>query len=87
MIWPDDKISWSFPWIIKMPNIKYHHYGFCKNKERFLLKKKWWETRFGKPFDYSWYLNPEGKIDDINHKIFKYTGKHPKEIEENFKKT
>lgn len=63
--------------IISCPHIKFHHYSFCKNKERFALKKQWWETRFNKPFDYSWRINEHGKIEDPNHEIKKYTGQHP----------
>lgn len=58
--------------------IKYHHYGFVKGHEKFLLKKKWWETRFpGKPFDYGWKIDENGKITDKNHKIYLYESKHP----------
>lgn len=75
-------IKWQWPQVIKMPQIKYHHYAFCKGtesyRERFLLKKRWWETRFGdKKFEYDWYLDENGKIYSPNHKIYTYTGKHP----------
>ena len=63
---------------IKTPNIKYHHYAFCKGTERFLSKKQWWETRFAnKKFEYDWYVDENGKLYSPNHKIFKYTGRHP----------
>jgi len=76
MEWPDENIVWFSPQIIKIPYIKYHHYAFCKNLERFYLKEKWWKTRFGKDFDYGWH-EESGKIKDENHKIVEYTGKHP----------
>jgi hypothetical protein len=77
MVWKERNFGWSAPHVIKLPHIKYYHYAFCKNKERFLLKKKWWETRFGRPFDYGWHIDDEGKIKDPNHKIYEFTGKHP----------
>ena len=57
--------------------IKYHHYGFCKGLKKFEQKKKWWETRFGKSFDYGWKTDENGQITDKNHKIYVYSGKHP----------
>ena len=78
MEWED--AGWNASTVLKAPYIQYHHYAFCKGttNERFELKKRWWETRFGKPFDYGWHVNADGKIDDPNHKITKYTGRHPK---------
>jgi glycosyltransferase involved in cell wall biosynthesis len=77
MEWPDKGINWFSPYVIKIPYIRYHHYAFCKGLERFELKKKWWETRFDMDFDYGWHMNMAGKIEDPNHQIFEYTGKHP----------
>lgn len=57
--------------------IKYYHFAFTKGRERFELKKKWWETRFNKPFNYSWFIDENGKINDADHKIFLYEGKFP----------
>jgi hypothetical protein len=69
--------NWSHPYVVKVPQIKYFHYAFCKsNKERFLLKKKWWETRFGTSFDYGWKIE-NNKITDNNHKILTFKKKHP----------
>lgn len=65
---------------VKIPYIKYHHYSFCKNAKRFELKKQWWEKRFDVAFDYGWHLNENGKIDDKNHHIIEYKGKHPEVI-------
>lgn len=86
MRWPDKGVEWKLPHVIKIPYLRFHHYAFCKgvDNERFLLKKKWWETRFGdnymgtgKSFEYDWYVNEEGKIRSPNHDIYKYTGRHP----------
>lgn len=78
MVWKDKFLGWSPPHVIKLPQIKYFHYAFCKkDRNRFELKKKWWETRFGRSFDYGWSMNKEGKISDPNHKIYEFTGKHP----------
>ena len=83
MVWEDKKLSWSYPHVFKIPYVRYHHYSFCKGK-RFLLKKDWWESRFGdnyggsgKKFEYDWYLNEDGKIYSPNHEILEYTGQHP----------
>lgn len=86
MEWPDKGLGWQFPHVFKIPYIKYHHYAFAKGIERFELKKKWWETRFGKDFDYGWYVSEEGKIDDPNHEIYEYTGKHPEIMKDYGKK-
>jgi hypothetical protein len=75
--WPDKKLSWTLPHVIKIPYIRFFHYSFCKSKERFELKKKWWETRFGGTFDYGWHINEEGKIEDPNHEIYEYKSNHP----------
>jgi len=77
MYW-NDNVSWSNPWVVKLPYIKYHHYAFCKGTERFKLKSDWWNTRFddGK-FEYDWYVDEDGKLYSPNHKIYEYTGKHP----------
>jgi len=64
--------------IIENLNIKYFHFAFVKGLERFEIKKKWWETRFGKPFDYGWHVGEDGKLQDTNHKIYEFTGKLPK---------
>lgn len=57
--------------------IYFHHYSYCKNLERFSTKEKWWKTRFNKEFNYGWHINENGLIEDSNHKIFEYKGKHP----------
>lgn len=75
-----NKMDWAPPTVIKAPNIHFHHYSFCKGKERFDLKKRWWETRFGRPFEYSWHLDENGDIVDNNHVIKPYRGKHPEII-------
>ena len=77
MEWKDLGISWFSPFVIQIPYIKYYHYSFCKTSEKFNVKKKWWETRFGRPFDYSWKINKQGKIEDANHFVCEYVGKHP----------
>jgi hypothetical protein len=77
MEWSDLGIDWFSPYILKIPYVKYYHYAFCKGLERFEQKKKWWETRFGEPFDYGWKANENGKISDSNHVIREYTGEHP----------
>lgn len=82
MVWKDVNKGWNLETVTKNPYIRFHHYAFCKNKDRFETKKKWWETRFGKPFDYGWHVNEEGQIEDPNHKILEYTGRHPKIMEE-----
>jgi hypothetical protein len=81
MTWPDKNTGWFSPAVIKIPYIRYHHYAFCKGIERFELKKKWWETRFGEPFDYGWHINEDGKIEDEEHEINLYTGRHPEIME------
>ena len=80
----DNYLSWNEPLKAEQglygqgfSPIKYHHFAFTKGKERFLLKKHWWETRFGKPFKYSWYVDENGKINDKTHQIFLYEGKFP----------
>lgn len=75
--WEDQQVGWFTPYVIKIPYINYFHYSFCKGKDRFELKKKWWETRFGKPFDYGWKVNEQGKIEDPDHEIYEFTGQHP----------
>jgi glycosyltransferase involved in cell wall biosynthesis len=77
MEWPDRGVSWFSPYVMKIPYVRYHHYAFCKGLKRFELKKKWWETRFEEDFDYGWHMRSDGKIDDENHQIYEYTGKHP----------
>jgi hypothetical protein len=80
-----ENAEWTQNNILKIPYVKYHHYAFCKNNfSRFNLKKEWWETRFGKnyhntgkPFEYDWYLNDDGKIYSPNHTVRKYVGAHP----------
>jgi len=82
MAWPDTKARWEHPNVMFFRGVKYHHYAFCKGTERFELKKKWWETRFGRPFDYGWELNEKGEIHDPkNHQIYVYNGKHPSIME------
>lgn len=76
-VWEDLGISWFSPYVMRIPYVRYFHYSFCKGKARFELKKKWWETRFGKPFDYGWKVNDVGFIEDENHDIYEYTGTHP----------
>jgi len=77
-----DKIGWAPPWVIKIPYITYFHYSFCKGNARFELKKKWWETRFGREFDYGWKVNDQGKIEDEGHDIYEFTAQHPKIMED-----
>lgn len=77
MSWDDKQLTWRYPHVIKIPYIHYFHYSFCKGKERFELKKKWWETRFGQDFNYGWKIGDNGKITDNNHDIYEFTGKHP----------
>lgn len=69
--------KWQSPEIIKVPTIHFHHYSFVKGRDRFALKKRWWETRFDQPFDYPWIISDEGKITANDHRIRKYYGKHP----------
>jgi len=76
MKWDHDE-RWDSTYVTKIPHMKYFHYAFCKDTQRFELKKKWWETRFGKPFDYGWKVGEDGKITDKNHRIYEFTGKHP----------
>ncbi len=75
MTWAD--AGWTLKHVLQLPYLRYHHYAFVKGTERFELKKKWWESRFEEPFNYSWHVNEQGEIDDPDHKILKYTGKHP----------
>ena len=79
MLWED--AGWDYQHVIKLPYVRYHHYAFCKGTERFKLKKDWWESRFERDFDYGWHIDQDGKIDDPNHEIKKYTGKHPAILE------
>lgn len=55
-------------------------------KERSVLKQRngWWESRFNKPFNYSWSIDADGSISDPGHKVYEYTGKHPENVERNF---
>jgi hypothetical protein len=76
MEWPDKGANWFGPFIVRLPYIKYFHYAFCKG-DRFELKKKWWETRFNKPFDYGWHRDESGKIVDSSHEVYEFSGKHP----------
>ena len=69
-------IDWFSPYVLKIPYIQFYHFAFCKGLDRFDTKKKWWETRFGKPFDYGWHVS-DGKITDDNHQIVPFTGKLP----------
>ncbi len=77
MVWKE--ADWSLKYVMKLPFLRYHHYAFCKSKERFELKKKWWETRFpDQPdFDYGWHVKEDGEIDDPGHPIQLYGGQHP----------
>jgi glycosyltransferase involved in cell wall biosynthesis len=77
MSWPDMGLGWSAPHVIKASNVEFFHYSFCKSHDRFLQKKKWWETRFQRPFEYSWHIDDSGKISDSQHKIYEFHGKHP----------
>lgn len=79
MAWKDEGISWAPPHIFKMPYVRYHHYAFCKGAERFELKKRWWETRFGEPFDYGWKTLEDGSVEDGSgkHPIYEYESEHP----------
>ena len=77
MQWSDKVYDHSILYGQGSSPIKYHHYGFCKGHEKFLLKKKWWETRFGKSFDYGWKVDENNQITDKNHRIYLYENKHP----------
>lgn len=79
MSW-EDGTQWSPPAVVKAPLIQFYHYSFCKGKERFLLKKNWWQTRFGQHFDYGWEIGQNGQITDKSHNIVKFEGDHPKVI-------
>lgn len=76
MTWEECK-TWQPPAIIKAPAIQFHHYSFLKGRERFALKKRWWETRFSQSFDYSWNIDDKGQITATDHKIKPFYGKHP----------
>ena len=66
-------------------NLQYFHYGFLKGNDKFLDKKKWWESRFGKgQFNYDWYVDTEGKITPTGHDLYQFTGKHPKVVQDKF---
>lgn len=83
MEWPDHKLGWAPPHVISYPQIAYFHYGFCKSKERFELKKRWWESRFpGTKYQYSWSMNSLGQIVDPGHQIHAFNGKHPDIMQE-----
>lgn len=69
--------SWTEKFITKISYIQYYHYSFVKNRNRTELKKQWWETRFGTPFDYGWKYNEKGLLEDKNHTIFEFKGHHP----------
>lgn len=79
MNWGDLKVTWqTHNKIVQYHTIEYYHYAFCKSDlNRFKLKKTWWETRFGKHFDYGWKIDESGKITDKNHRIYEFAGKHP----------
>ena len=55
-------------------DIFFHHYSYCKNPERFLMKRK---ERIKQTGHFKWYLNKDNKItaDGVNIKI--YNGEHP----------
>lgn len=85
MTWKNS--NWTAEHVIKTNYIHYYHYSFVKkHRERFSLKKNWWETRFGndhnngKKFEYDWYIDDKGKISSPNHKICKFIGEHPEVI-------
>ena len=85
MEWPDENLNWFTARVIKKPQIRYHHYAFCKDSdhERFQLKKDWWESRFGdKKFEYDWYVNEKGEIWSPNHRVIVFTGRHPEIMEQ-----
>ena len=66
-------------------DLRYFHYAFCKGRERFEDKKKWWETRFNKPFHYDWQYDADSQqIKPDNHTIYKFVGKHPIQIRNKF---
>ena len=76
--WDDKKLGWAYPHVFKLPYVRYFHFSFTKNLSRFKLKRDWWMSRnLGKDFDYGWHINENGKIDDPNHDIVEFTGKHP----------
>lgn len=87
MEWKD--AAWDGRFITKISYVQYYHYSFVKSdRNRFKLKKDWWETRFGsnynntgKKFEYDWYENESGKLYSPNHKIFEFKGKHPEIIQ------
>jgi glycosyltransferase involved in cell wall biosynthesis len=83
MEWPDHNKKWNAQSVIKLPYISYFHYAFCKNKERFLTKKEWWETRFKNHFKYDWEINEQNQIVSSTHKILPFSGSHP-EVIQNF---
>lgn len=63
--------------IRKDDTMSYFHYSFLKGKERFEVKKKWWETRFERSFDYGWKIDDKNQISDSRHKVYEFSGKHP----------
>lgn len=74
IIWCDRPI-----YDISSDKIRYFHYSFCKGKERFETKRKWWMNRgYGTNFDYGWNIDGNHQISDPkNHKILEYVGIHP----------
>jgi hypothetical protein len=71
-------INWQYPHVINQHTVKYFHYSFLKSIERFNLKRDWWMNRgLGDEFDYGWKVDQNGKISDLKHKIYLYTGSHP----------
>ena len=86
LYWEDKGLSRAPPLVTKLPQIKFWHMAFCKKPERFKLKKKWWETRFDKEFNYSWTIDENGKISDKNHSIYPYTGRYPDVLKEYLEK-
>ena len=76
--WKDKGVKWGYPYINKHALIKFFHYSFCKGRDRFLVKKKWWESRFeDRKFEYGWKIDENGKITDDQHKVFPFKGHHP----------
>lgn len=68
--------EWTSRFVTKFSFIQYYHYSFMKDIKRIELKKKWWETRFGTPFDYGWHLE-NNQWKDKGHTIYEFKGQHP----------
>jgi hypothetical protein len=70
---------------IEFPNIFFHHYSYVgKSSERFLQKRK---ERINQTGNFKWNIDANGLIYAIGANIRKFTGKHPKLMEEHPKWT